>query len=131
VGVAPFGIAFDTRRGYLYVTNSQADTVSVIDGATNTVVRRIPLAAGPLPAGLSPMGIVYDGRNDTVYTANFGNDTISAIDAATDRLVSTIPVARAPFGLALSPRDGNLYVATFLGLTVDVNGVATNLVVES
>jgi YVTN family beta-propeller protein len=41
VGSEPAGVAFDSRNGDVYVTNLCSDTVSVIDGATNTVVATV------------------------------------------------------------------------------------------
>src|SRR5690242_10513859 len=38
VGAHPNSIAFDSANGNLYVTNYLSSTVSVINGATNTVV---------------------------------------------------------------------------------------------
>ena len=37
----PIGVAFDSSNGYVYVANSFNNSVSVINGATNTVITNI------------------------------------------------------------------------------------------
>ena len=43
VGDTPTGVAFDSANGYTYITNTNSNTVSVIDGSTNTVIDTIPV----------------------------------------------------------------------------------------
>jgi YVTN family beta-propeller protein len=52
-GWSPIGVAFDSDNGYTYVTNVDSNTVSVIDGSTNTVIKNIP-------AGWSPIGVAFN-----------------------------------------------------------------------
>jgi YVTN family beta-propeller protein len=42
VGNIPASVAFNPSNGYTYVTNVDSNTVSVIDGSTNTVIDTIP-----------------------------------------------------------------------------------------
>jgi YVTN family beta-propeller protein len=60
VGNYPLGIAFNPRNGYLYVANVSDDTVSIIDGTTNTAVDAIRV-------GSSPRGVTYDPRTGNMY----------------------------------------------------------------
>ena len=50
-GMGPWGIAYDQSNGYIYVANFYSGTVSVIDGATNTVIATIPVGTGSSPMG--------------------------------------------------------------------------------
>ena len=43
VGNIPASVAFNPSNGYTYVTNVDSNTVSVIDGSTNTVIDTIPM----------------------------------------------------------------------------------------
>jgi YVTN family beta-propeller protein len=56
VGKAPYGVGVDPSTNTVYVTNEASGTVSVIDGATNTVTATIvsPVGAvgGAVLAGL-------------------------------------------------------------------------------
>ena len=40
-GIGPSGVAYDSSNGYLYVTNLNSNSVSVINGASNTVIYTI------------------------------------------------------------------------------------------
>ncbi len=135
----PVGIAMTPDDKYILVTSAEAaeredggQEVTVIDAATRTVVRRIPLAvrgngsaepsphAGPHPTfgnfpdpngiAVSPLGPGY------AFTANGGTDDVSVIDlkralAGDPKAeVARVPVEAGPFGLAVSP-DGRLLAA--------------------
>ena len=84
--------------GKAYVTNQNANTVSVIDTATNAVVgSAIPVGSGPVAIAITP-----DGTK--AYVVNFNADTVSVIDTATNAVVgSAIPVGDGPFGIAICP----------------------------
>ncbi|MEJ2772215.1 hypothetical protein [Stygiolobus sp. CP859M] len=43
----PWGITYDPSNGYIYVADCHSNTVSVINGATNTVIATIPVGSGP------------------------------------------------------------------------------------
>ena len=47
VGLAPDWVAYDPSNGYIYVANYGSDTVSVINGANNTVIATIPVRGTP------------------------------------------------------------------------------------
>ena len=71
---------------FAYVTNSGANTVSVIDIPTNKVVATVPV--GFFPSGVA---VTPDGKH--VYVANFQSNNVSVIDTAANTVVGTpIPV---------------------------------------
>jgi len=74
-GMGPWGIAYDPSNGYIYVANFGSDTVSVIDGATNTVIATIPV-------GYGPEGIAYDPSNGYIYVTNYVSGTVSIISTS-------------------------------------------------
>ncbi len=84
-GAGARGIAVDEQTNTVYVADTAADAVSVIDGATcNATVhsgcgQRAPMA----PVGVSPRRIAIDETNDTIYVTNAGSNTVSVIDGAT------------------------------------------------
>jgi YVTN family beta-propeller protein len=73
VGDAPFGIAFNPDNGNLYMTNLVSDTVTVINGSTNTVV------GTPIPVGSSPFGIAFNPDNVLLYVTSPVSSTVSVI----------------------------------------------------
>jgi len=69
------GIAYDSSNGYIYVANFFSSTVSVINGATNTVIATIPV-------GSMPAGVAYDPSNGYIYVTNYGSGTVSIISTS-------------------------------------------------
>jgi YVTN family beta-propeller protein len=72
VGGAPYGVAINPTNGLVYVTNSNSNTVSVINPATNTVVATIPV-------GGAPYGVAINPTNGLVYVTNIGSNTVSVV----------------------------------------------------
>ena len=48
VGQAPFSIQFDPNENFVYVTNLNSSSVSVISTNTDTVVKTTPVGASPV-----------------------------------------------------------------------------------
>lgn len=101
----------------LYVPCGGANTVDVINTATNERLRSIPVGVNPSSCALS-----VDGGK--LYVTNFGESSISIINTRTDQVIKIIgnlsaseiaPQSHperlpAPWRAALSPLNGNLYV---------------------
>lgn len=84
-GMGARGVALDERTRTLYVANSGANTVSVIDAATcNARVHSGCAAPAPqLPVGISPRRVVVDPLTNTVYVTNAGSDSVSMLNGRT------------------------------------------------
>ncbi len=96
----------DPATDTVYVTDYYDGTVSVIDGATNTVTATIPVGSGPDGVGVDP-------ATDTVYVTNFNDGTVSVIDGATNTVTATIPVGLQPFGVGVNPATHAVYVTNY------------------
>ena len=115
---------------FAYVTNGSfpANSVSVIDTATNTVVATVPVGQQPVGVAVAP-----DGKHAYVTNENSGN--VSVIDAATNTVVATVAVGSNPFGVAVAPDGKRVYVAREIQVppsgsnNVSVIDTATNTVV--
>jgi YVTN family beta-propeller protein len=79
------GIAVDEATDTVYVANTAAGTVSVIDGSTcNASVRSgCGQRAAVAPVGISPRRLAVDDRTSTVYVTNAGSNTVTMLDGAT------------------------------------------------
>jgi YVTN family beta-propeller protein len=115
---------------FLYVTNVNDNTVSVIDTATNTVVG-LPIAVGSGPIGVA---VTPDGTK--VYVANNGSANVSVIhtatkDPASKSVVKTVPVGNFPTGVAVTPDGTKVYVANMTDNTVSVIHRPGNTVVAT
>jgi len=103
VGSDPDGVAVNSTAGTVYVANSGAGTVSVIDEKTNAVTATIGV-------GSDPDGVAVNPAAGTVYVTNRQSDTVSVIDAATNAVTATIGVGSSPDGVAADPAAGTVYV---------------------
>jgi len=121
MGLADYGLSVN---GEAFVMNSYSDTVSVVDGATNTVLTTVPVGTGPY-------GAAYDSYDGNVYVANKVSNNVSVINGATDKVVDTIPVGSWPYSVAYDSSNGDVYVANDDSNNVSVINGATNLVVAT
>jgi YVTN family beta-propeller protein len=105
-----FPVVVDRRTGI-----PVSGTVSVIDTASNSVLKTIDVGLHPCGMALSPSG-------DRVFVTNANSDTVSVISTATDTIVKTLHVGEArpgreavlgssPNAVTVSPNGRTLYVA--------------------
>lgn len=102
---------------YAYVTNSNDNTVSVIDVASNVISQPIPVGGSPENVAFSP-----DGRN--AYITNWNEGSVSVIDSISKTASSPILVGTNPYGIAVSA-DGVAYVSNWIN-SVSVIDMANN-----
>jgi YVTN family beta-propeller protein len=111
---SPAGIAYDSDNGNLYVTNRGSDSLSVINGTTNTLVNEMSLDA------IAPSGVVYNAANNYIYVTNMGSNTVSVINGTTNAIVTTIPVGLGPNAIAYNQDNGDVYVANSINGTITI-----------
>ena len=63
VGNSSIGIAYDSAKGEIFVTNGEDNTTSIISDNTNTVVATIPV-------GGYPYGVAYDSAKNEIFIVN-------------------------------------------------------------
>jgi YVTN family beta-propeller protein len=107
---------------FAYVSNfTSPGTVSVIDGATGTVVTSIAV-------GNSPSGVAVNPAGTRAYVANKDDGTVSVIDVSSNTVLpapeGTIAVGADPWGVAVSADNATVYVTLGSG-GVAVIDVAT------
>ncbi len=94
-----------------YVANFGADTVSVIDTSSNTVVGS-PITVGPRPLAVA---LTPDGKHLYVANSNIGNagqGSVSVVDTSTNAVVASIPnIGTEPIGVTVSPDGTRAWVA--------------------
>ncbi len=144
----PSGMVLSPDGSELYVALNGSNTLGVIDTATNTLVRQIPV-------GIAPRQIVLVGN--TAYVSNEGgrpavdgdttnlsdgtpvvsdpvtgavtNGTVSVVDLMSGTQTSTIPVGLEPTALYL--HQGIVFVANTNNDSVSVIDTATNHVTQT
>ncbi len=124
VGLHPTGMAL--FGGALLVCNTYSDTISVIDTATNQVMRKIDLGL-PIKVpghrnaayGAAPNSIAVDAAAGVAYVALYNANAIAVVDlsgSAAEPVMGMIPVAFAPASVVLDAADGQLIVANDKGI---------------
>jgi YVTN family beta-propeller protein len=106
--------------GTAYVTNSEGETVSVINTATNKVENAaIRVPSSPIATAMAP-----DGKH--AYVVSGQGETVSVIDTATKtRETPAITVQTFPFGIGITPDGSRAYVVSALHDNVSVIDTAT------
>jgi YVTN family beta-propeller protein len=108
----------------VYVPNTTADTVSVVDADTGTVQRTI--AVKGLPFIATPTA---DGSKVYIDNLGLGLGGLSVINTADDS-VKTISLKFPPFAIVLSPDQSKLY-ALKATTGIDIIDTATDKVIKS
>lgn len=98
-----FGTNLFAATGRVFVSNEHADSVSVIDSATNQVIETIPVGKRPRGVGVSP-----DGKE--VYVAISGDNAIAIIDPVAMKVVRSFASGDDPEAFAVHT-NGNLYIS--------------------
>lgn len=100
-GAGAHGLYPSRNAKFLYVSNREAGSISVISFATNRVVQTWML---PQPASPDMGGVSADGR--TLWLSGRYNSVVYAINTLTGKLRATIPVGSGPHGLCVWPQPG-------------------------
>jgi len=86
----------------IYVTNSAADTIDVIDSATNKIVQVI--------RGIElPHGINFSPDGSRVYVSNESESALDVIDAQSGEILRKIPLSGRPNNISIT-KDGSRVV---------------------
>jgi YVTN family beta-propeller protein/VCBS repeat-containing protein len=102
-----------TTGARAYVTNRTAGTVTMIDTATNTVIRTMP--AGGLP---DDVAVKPDGTR--LYVTSRANNTVTVLNTSTGAVAATIAVAN-PTAIAINSTGSMVYVTSGTGSVAKVS----------
>jgi DNA-binding beta-propeller fold protein YncE len=101
-GAGAHGLYPSRNARYLYVSNRQAGTISVVSFKTRRIVKTWQL---PLPASPDMGGVSADGR--TLWLSGRYNSVVYAINTVSGRLRAAIPVGTGPHGICVWPQPGS------------------------
>jgi YVTN family beta-propeller protein len=104
-------LAIQPRTGKLYYPMREDHRVLVIDTATDTIAKIIPIAGGPVGVGFAP--------NGEVWIHNDGDGTVHVIDSAKDEVVKVLEGLGKGAGRMAVSADGR-WAASTHGGTQDV-----------
>ncbi|MBI4182413.1 MAG: beta-propeller fold lactonase family protein [Proteobacteria bacterium] len=104
VGKHPAHVIVDAGGGQAFVTQSEENSVAVVDLSAKKIVKTIETGRYPHGLRLSP-----DGKE--IYVANVEDGSVSVIATAEARESARIPVGAAPVQVGFTP-DGRLVFAS-------------------
>ena len=122
VGLHPTSLAWDEAHQRLFVSNSNSDTISVIDTARNKVVETISVQPFERKvAGVAPEAVVVSSDGRRLYAACGGINAVTVISVGegpqkASRILGLVPTSWYPDHIALSPDGAYLAVSTLLGV---------------
>ena len=103
--------------GKLYVSNADADTLSIVDAASRAV-KTLP-ATSSMILGATPNAIAVEaagaGGPGRIYVANAGENALVALDLDTLAIIGKVPTAWYPTAVGVTS-DGTLAIASARGL---------------
>jgi YVTN family beta-propeller protein len=125
------GYANNNKTTMLYVTNTDSNSVSVIDGTTNLLKKSVPV-------GQKPNDIIFNKKTRELYVSNSLSNTLSVMDTNTETVKYTInSTGKNPQGLGIDYNKNLIYVANTDSNSVSViNGttrevINKNIIVEN
>jgi YVTN family beta-propeller protein len=97
-GARPTSEPMPTPRSLIYITNSAADTIDVVDPVTNKVVQVI--------GGIElPHGVNFSADGTRVYVSNESESVLDVLDRATGQIVKKVALSARPNNLTVT-KDG-------------------------
>jgi YVTN family beta-propeller protein len=110
--IEPAKVAVNPVTNTVYVSNANRrgtdSSVSVIDGATNTVTATITVDRYAL-------GIAVNPSNNKLYVSNYTSETLTVIDGSDLRTLGKAYVGGSPTGVEVNPVTNKIYVTNFEG----------------
>ena len=124
VGSTPTQVAFNPAGTTAWVTNQLSHNVGVVNVATNTQVRTIPIAGDPFE-------VITSANGGTVYVSS-NNGNVYALDAATDQVLATLALGgQITNNFARHPDGVRIYASQRVGGTVKEIDTQTNTVLRT
>ncbi len=116
-GYLPQATAINPVTNKIYIANKGSNTVTVIDGATNST--------SYVYVGYYPYAVAINSVTDKIYVANNGSGNVTVIDGASNN-TSSVNVGSMPRAVAVDPATNKIYVANYGSNTVTVIDGASN-----
>jgi len=117
-------VAVNPQTNMIYVVNPVNNTVSVIDGSSDSVVSTIPVLAGP-------SGIAVNPITNKIYVSHPSVGNVSVIDGATNSVMDTLSVPGTPTCIATNPGINMIYVLQSSNKNVAIIDGLSNKIVQN
>jgi YVTN family beta-propeller protein len=124
VGGFPYALCHNVADDKVYCANYWGNTVSVIDGATNSVVATIA-------AGGYSRALCHNPLRNKVYCANYISADVTVIDGSADSVIATAAVGHGAYALYYNSLNDKVYCADWADESVTVIDGVTNGVINT
>jgi YVTN family beta-propeller protein len=114
----PSALAVNPTTNEIYVASSSDNSLTLIDGATDTITRTISI-------GVDPRAVAVDPATDKIYVACYGSGAISVFDEDNGSIAS-LNVGTDPLAVAVDQNADKIYVVNDGSSDVTVIDGATN-----
>ncbi len=101
----PSALGVNSRLGRLYIADSEAHTITVLDENTGRPIATIPVGKAPLHP------IRVDEATSYVYIVCSSSQEVDVIDGKTNRVIARPLALPYPEGIDISTTTGRIYVA--------------------
>lgn len=119
-GAGPLGVTVSPDGTRVYVANSGAQTVSVLNASTGAkIMPDITMPGGPTP---SPRQIAVSPDGERLFVTLFGAGAIATFDSATGQQLGTNPISVGwqPVGIVVDATGQFIYVSNYGSNTVSI-----------
>jgi YVTN family beta-propeller protein len=99
----PTGLSVSPDGKTVYVANTQANTIALVDTASQSVT-------GTVTVGKSPYTTITSASTRYVWVSNWGSASLSVVDPVSKQVVATVSVGNHPSAMTATP-NGMLYVS--------------------
>ncbi|MEO8971513.1 MAG: hypothetical protein ABI406_07950 [Ktedonobacteraceae bacterium] len=105
VGPHPAAVGVNSRLGRLYVADSAAHKITVIDEDSGQQVATIQICNDPVPP------VRVDEATGRVYVVCSAGQALDVINGNTNKVIASVSVTPYPEGVAFNTATGRIYVA--------------------
>jgi YVTN family beta-propeller protein len=113
-------LCYNPTNNKVYCANYGGNNVSVIDGASDSVLATVA-------AGSEPCALCYNPTNDKTYCANTGGN-VTVIDGSSDSVLANVVAGSEPLALCCNPTNNKVYcVNEFSDDVTVIDGVSDSV----
>ncbi len=112
-GEIPCAVAVDPATNRVYVANYGSDSVTVIDGASSSVIATVHV-------GEHPQALAIDPETHRIFVANTHSNNVTVIDGTLNSVVATVNTGKGPYAIGVDAATKKAYVATMAEETLTV-----------
>ncbi|MES2932628.1 MAG: Ig-like domain repeat protein [Pseudomonadota bacterium] len=105
VGAGYPALAVNPMNNKIYVAHRSDNTVTVIDGNSDTVLTTVTV-------GSIPVSVAINTATNQVFVANNGSASLMVIDGSSNLVTATVAVGTKPNAVAFNPASKKIYVAS-------------------